>query len=164
MSRAHPDLGSLAFLIGTWKGPGSGRYPTIEPFDYVEEAVFTPGPGKPFIAYLQRTRRAGTGEPLHSESGYIRPGGPGGVELVIAQPTGIVEVHAGETDGQRVCFRSREVGLSPTAVEVSQVKRCLEVDGDTMRYRLWMAAVGQPLQVHLEAELIRQNSQVQREG
>lgn len=155
MNRAHPDLDSLAFLVGTWKGPGSGRYPTIEPFEYVEEAVFTPGPGKPFIAYRQRTRRAGEGEPLHSESGYIRPGGPDGVELVIAQPTGIVEVHTGEIGSNQVRFRSRDVRLSPTAVEVSRVERCITVDGDTMRYQLWMAAVSQPFQVHLEAELSR---------
>ena len=156
MSRPHPDLASLAFLVGTWRGTGNGRYPTIEPFEYVEEAVFTPGPGKPFIAYRQRTRRAGgEGEALHSESGYIRPGGTEGPELVIAQPTGIVEVHTGEIDGNQVCFRSREVRTSSTAVEVSLVERCIGVVGDTMRYRLWMAAVGQPLQVHLEAELTR---------
>ncbi|MDE0369607.1 MAG: FABP family protein [bacterium] len=156
MSRAHPDLDSLAFLVGTWKGHGNGRYPTIKPFEYVEEAVFTPGPGKPFIAYRQRTRRAGAaGEPLHSESGYIRPGGPDGPELVIAQVTGIVEVHTGRVDSNRVCFRSSDVRMSPTAVEVSRVERCIRVVGDSMRYRLWMAAVGQPFQVHLEAELTR---------
>ncbi len=155
MSRAHPDLDSLAFLVGTWKGRGNGRYPTIEPFEYVEEAVFTPGPGKPFIAYRQRTRRAGGGEPLHSESGYIRPGGMDGAEMVIAQPTGIVEVHTGEIDSNQVCFRSRDVRLSPTAVEVSQVERRIKVVGDVMQYRLWMAAVGQPFQLHLEAELTR---------
>jgi len=155
VSRAHPDLASLAFLVGTWRGRGNGRYPTIEPFEYVEEAVFTPGPGKPFIAYRQRTRRAGAGEPLHAESGYIRPGGADGAELVIAQPTGIVEVHTGEVDSNRVRFRSSDVRLSATAVEVSRVERCIRVAGDTMRYRLWMAAVGQPFQVHLEAELTR---------
>ena len=155
MSRAHPDLDSLAFLVGTWKGHGNGRYPTIKPFEYVEEAVFTPGPGKPFIAYRQRTRRAGGAEPLHSESGYIRPGGPDGAELVIAQPTGIVEIHTGEIGRDEVCFRSKDVRLSPTAVEVARVERSITVVGDTMRYRLSMAAVGQPLQVHLEAELTR---------
>lgn len=156
MSRAHPDLDSLAFLVGTWRGNGTGRYPTIEPFEYVEEAVFTPGPGKPFIAYRQRTRRAGAaGEPLHSESGYIRPGGPDGAELVIAQPTGIVEVHTGEIDGHQVHFRSEDVRLSSTAVMVSRVERRIRVVGHAMRYRLSMAAVGQPLQVHLEAELTR---------
>lgn len=155
MNRAHPDLESLAFLIGTWKGRGNGRYPTIEPFEYVEEAVFVPGPGKLFIAYRQRTRRAGGDEPLHSESGYIRPGDTDGAELVIAQPTGIVEVHTGEVGRNEVCFRSKDVRLSPTAVDVARVERCIRVVGDTMRYRLSMAAVGRSFQVHLDAELSR---------
>ena len=156
----HPDLAPLAFLIGSWRGRGSGRYPTIEPFEYFEEATFAPGPGKPFIAYSQRTRRAGgEGEPLHSEVGYIRPAGPGKAELVIAQPTGIVEVHTGELQGGRVDFRTSLVGLSETAVKVSHARRRLEVEGGTMRYRLWMAAVGQPIQLHLEAQLARVSGQ-----
>ena len=154
MQSLHPALAPLEFLIGVWRGSGRGYYPTIEPFEYVEEATYTPGPGKPFIAYSQRTRRAGgEGEPLHSETGYIRPSGDGKAELVIAQPTGIVEVHTGVVRGSRLEFRTTVVGLSGTAVEVSQARRELEVDRDTMRYRLQMAAVGQPLQVHLEAEL-----------
>lgn len=152
----HPDLAPLAFLIGTWKGRGKGSYPTIEPFEYLEEATYTPGPGKPFIAYSQRTRRAGgDGEPLHSEAGYIRPAGPGRAELVIAQPTGIVEVHSGRVEDNRVEFRTSLVGLSGTAVDVSQARRQLGVAGDTMSYRLWMAAVGEPMQLHLEAALAR---------
>ena len=152
----HPNLAGLAFLIGVWKGRGRGCYPTIQPFEYLEEAVYTPGPGKPFIAYRQRTRRlGGGGEPLHAESGYLRPGGRGGAEAVFAQPTGIVEVHTGEVDGGRVSFRSAAVHLSPTAVDVTAVKRKLKVDGGVMRYRLEMTAAGQPMQVHLEAELVR---------
>ena len=152
----HPDLAGLAFLLGVWTGAGRGCYPTIEPFEYLEEAVYTPGPGKPFIAYRQRTRRSGGGgEPLHAETGYIRPAGPAGAEAVIAQPTGIVEVHTGEVDSGRVCFRSAAVERSPTSVEVTQVIRRIQVEGGVMRYRLEMAAVGKPLQVHLEAELFR---------
>ena len=158
MDNLHPDLASLAFLIGTWRGRGKGCYPTIEPFEYFEEATYTPGPGKPFIAYRQRTRRAGgDGEPLHSETGYIRPAGVGEAELVIAQPTGIVEVHTGKVENDRIAFRTSLVGLSGTAVEVSQARRQLDVAGETMRYQLGMAAVGQPMQVHLEAELVRVN-------
>jgi len=155
VNQPHPDLARLAFLFGTWQGQGSGKYPTISPFEYLEEASFTPGPGKPFLIYRQRTRRVGNGEPLHSETGYIRAPDPDSIELVISQPIGIVEVHTGEIDGSRIRFRSEAVGLSPTAVEVTKVERIIEVAGDTMRYRLGMAAVGQPLQTHLEAELIR---------
>lgn len=152
----HPDLAGLAFLLGVWKGRGRGCYPTIEPFEYLEEAVYTPGPAKPFIAYRQSTRRAGgEGEPLHAEAGYLRPGERGAAEAVIAQPTGIVEVHTGEVDGGRVRFRSAAVELSPTAAEVEQVERLIRVEGNVMHYRLAMAAVGQPLQIHLEAELVR---------
>ena len=160
MDHLHPDLAPLEFLIGVWRGRGRGRYPTIEPFEYFEEATYAPGPGKPFIAYSQRTRRAGgEGEPLHSETGYIRPAGPGKAELVIAQPTGIVEVHTGQLQGDRAEFRTSLVGLSGTAVEVTEARRRLEVEGGTMRYHLWMAAVGQPIQVHLEAELARVSGQ-----
>ena len=155
MTPSHPDLARLNFLFGTWKGQGSGRYPTINPFEYLEEASFNPGPDKPFVTYRQRTRRVGNGEPLHSETGYIRTTDPDRIELVIAQPIGIVEIHTGEIDGSRIRFRSESVGLSPTAIEVSRVERRIEVTGDTMRYQLGMAAVGQPLQTHLEAELIR---------
>ena len=155
MDSPHPGLDPLAFLIGVWRGRGTGRYPTIDPFDYVEEATYTPAPGKPFIAYRQRTRRSGTDEPLHAETGYIRPAGPDGAELVIAQPTGIVEVHTGHLSGSRIDFRTTVVALAPTAAEASQVERRIRVDGDTMRYTLGMAAVGQPMQTHLEAELLR---------
>ncbi len=33
----HHDLEALAPLLGEWVGRGSGEYPTIEPFDYLEE-------------------------------------------------------------------------------------------------------------------------------
>ena len=53
----HPDLASIDWLLGTWRGRGSGFYPTIEPFEYVEEVVFGHG-GKPFLTYSQKTRDA----------------------------------------------------------------------------------------------------------
>ncbi|MCY4369784.1 MAG: FABP family protein [bacterium] len=156
MQSPHPALAPLEFLIGTWRGRGRGGYPTIEPFEYIEQATYTPGPGKPFIAYYQKTRRSGgNGEPLHSEAGYIRPVGSGGAELVISQPTGVVEVHTGQVADGRIDFRTSLVGAAPTAVDVSRVYRSIQVTAETMKYRLGMEAVGQPLQVHLEAELTR---------
>lgn len=150
----HPDLGEIAFLIGTWRGRGRGEYPTIDDFEYEEEARYAPGPDKPFLVYTQRSWNPTTGEPLHSELGYLRPAGAGRVELVIAQPTGIVEIHTGSIEATHVHFRAGRVEVTPTAKEVTDVERHLSVEGGELRYRLSMAAVGQPLTVHLEAALL----------
>lgn len=147
----HPDVAPLAFLVGTWRGRGHGDYPTVEAFQYDEEAVISHS-GKPFLAYHQRTWGA-DGSPLHTECGYFRPAGAGRAELVVAQPTGVVEVHAGPVRATSLVLDSVAVGLSPTAKDVRTVRRTLTVAGRELRYRLDMEAVGQGLQFHLEATL-----------
>lgn len=154
MTELHPDLASLAFLVGTWQGEGRGAYPTVDDFTYVEEIVIG-HVGKPFLTYVQKSRHADTGLPLHGESGYYRPAGPTGIELAIAHPFGAVEVSEGAVDGQRIEMMSRFVATTTTAKEVTEVRRTIEVDGAGMHYVLDMAAVGQPLQFHLEATLHR---------
>ena len=154
--KAHPALAPLEFLIGTWTGSGHGVYPTIESFDYDEEITIAPLGPKPMLRYSQLTWKPGTREPMHSEVGYLRPVDADTAELVIAQPTGVTEIHAGSITGRRIEFRTVSVGLAPTAKEVSTVERRLEVTGDRLSYELWMGAVGQPHQIHLAATLERQ--------
>lgn len=151
----HPDLEQLSHLVGVWRGSGHGTYPTIDDFDFTEEISFVPGPGKPFLFYTQSTWDALSGEPLHSEAGYLRSVGPGRVEMVIAQPTGIMEIHTGSVDGRHLHLRTGVVEGTPTAKEVTDVERHIEVDRDVLRYRLGMAAVGHELSTHLVAELHR---------
>lgn len=149
----HPDLEPLAFLIGSWAGVGRGEYPTIESFRYAEQVEFSPGPGKPFLAYVQRTQTT-DGEPLHSEAGFLRMTGSG-PELVIAQPTGLAEAHSGTLDGQILALQSLAVASTPEAKDVREVQRQLRVVGGVLHYRLELAYAEVPLTLHLEAELRR---------
>lgn len=155
----HPDLAALAPLLGTWAGQGSGKYPTIPPFDYLEEVVFG-HVGKPFLAYGQKTKAVADGKPLHAESGYLRVPQPGRVELVLAHPSGITEIEVGTYsvtgDLIEMQMSTTAVGLTPSAKEVTALGRSFRIDGDEFSYTVQMGAVGQPLQDHLAAVLRRQ--------
>ena len=154
----HPDLAALAPLLGEWAGRGSGEYPTIEPFDYLEEVVFG-HVGKPFLTYGQKTNAVADGRPLHAETGYLRVPRPGQVELVLAHPTGVSEIELGtyrEADGViEVDVSASAIGLTPSAKQVSALARRFRIDGDELSYSVQMGAVGQPLQHHLAAVLHR---------
>jgi hypothetical protein len=150
----HPAVEHLAFLLGTWTGEGRGEYPTIEPFAYGEEIRFW-HVGKPNIAYAQRTWLLADGTPSHAETGYWRPAGDGRVELVLAHPTGVVEVAEGTVTPTVIELVSTTMAGTATAKSVTQITRTFLIAGDTMTYDLRMAAVGEPLTHHLGAELRR---------
>lgn len=154
----HPDLQDLAPLLGTWAGRGSGEYPTIEPFDYLEEVVFS-HVGKPFLVYSQKTAAATDGKPLHAETGYLRVPQPGHVELVLAHPSGITEIEVGSyTVSDNVIdmdLVASSIGLTPTAKDVTALGRSFRINGDELSYSMRMGAVGQPVRHHLGAVLYR---------
>ncbi|GBG35799.1 peroxynitrite isomerase [Mycobacterium montefiorense] len=156
----HPDLEALAPLLGTWAGRGAGEYPTIQPFEYLEEVVFS-HVGKPFLAYAQKTKAVADGKPLHAETGYLRVPEPGHVELVLAHPSGVTEIEVGSYrstgDVIEIELATTSIGLTPTAKEVSALGRSIRLDGDQLTYSVQMGAVGQPMQHHLAAELQRKS-------
>ena len=160
MAALHPDLTHVAPLLGTWSGVGRGEYPTIEPFAYHETITFS-HVGKPFLAYVQRTRSlVDPPVPMHAESGYWRFPGPGRAEVVLCHPSGITEIEEGTVlvEGGRITIglTTTEVGLTSTAKEVTALARRITIDGDDLAYEVEMAAVGQSLQFHLAATLHRE--------
>lgn len=164
-----PNLQIAAGLVGRWTGPGRGHYPTIPDFEYVEDSVFA-DIGKPFLHYLQRTRSA-DGAPMHTETGYLRVPDAGRAEWVLALPTGHTELAEGTlrtedapgtedvpgsaTDAPLVLETRAAIRVSSSAKEVSEVSRRYVLDGDSLVYDLWMAAVGEELTHHLHADLQR---------
>ncbi|MEX2503528.1 MAG: FABP family protein [Egicoccus sp.] len=155
----HDNLEPLAGLLGTWAGEGAGHYPTIEDFTYHEEVTFG-HVGKPFFTYAQRTSNPATGEPMHSETGYLRVVTPPHErpvrgELVLAHPFGIVEVDEGGFVDGVLDLRATGLGRTSTAKAVHALRRRFVLDGDTLSYDLWMAHADTPETHHLAATLHR---------
>ena len=147
-------LGPLVFLLGTWRGEGTGEYPTIEPFDYEEELRFE-HVGDAFLLYQQASWSPADGGPIHFERGFLRPGEPGRIELMLAHPIGLTEIAEGTLDGTAFELTSTDVGRTTTGLTTTSVIRRYQVDGDVMRYRTDMATDETPMALHLEAELHR---------
>ena len=150
----HPDLSPLAGLVGTWRGEGSGHYPTVAAFTYGEEITFQVTP-KPYLAYRSRTWLLPDKRPGHAEAGYWRCPGGAVVEVVLTHPFGIVEVQEGTVDGAAIALASTALAATSTAKEVTAIERRFLVEGDRLSYQVAMAAVGLPMTAHLTAKLRR---------
>ena len=150
----HRDLQPLAFLLGTWRGEGTGEYPTIEAFAYEEEMRFE-HVGDTFLLYQQSSWSPSDGAPIHFERGFLRPGGPGRIEFTLAHPIGLTEIAEGTLDGTAFELTSTGVGRTATGLSATALIRRYRVDGDVMRYRTDMATDETAMALHLEAELHR---------
>jgi hypothetical protein len=154
MTDVHPDLAPIAFLLGRWRGEGVGGYPTMDDFRYGEEVTFRHN-GKPVIAYEQRTWALDDGRPLHAESGYWRPMADNALEVVLAHPTGVVEIYYGTVAFRRIELATDLVARTTSAKEVTALKRLYGIVDGRLMYAVDMAAVGQPMASHLSATLER---------
>jgi hypothetical protein len=161
-------LRPLSWLIGTWVGVGVGGYPTIEDFRFGQEMSFSTD-GRPFLSYRTRSWLLDDDgnqiRPLATETGFWRPQPDNGVELVLAHPTGYAEVWVGEVTvtgiedavitGARVELSTDVVARTASAKEYTGGHRLYGLVGGELLWAYDMAAVGEPLQVHLSAQLRR---------
>ena len=153
-----PELLPLAWMIGRWEGAGVVGYPTIESANFGQE-IEVSHDGRPFLTWQSRTwllNEAGEQvRPLATELGFWRPVEGGEVELVLAHPTGIVELYFGTAEPAKVQLRTDGVLRSPQAKEYNAATRLYGLVNSNLMWAMDMAAVGQPLQSHLSAELKR---------
>ena len=89
------------------------------------------------------------------ETGFWRPQEDGGLEVVLAHPTGITEIYIGEITGTKIELATDAVVRTATAKEVTAGKRLYGLIGTDLGWAYDMAAVGQPLQSHVSAQLKR---------
>ena len=154
----HPSLRPLFFLLGRWEGAGVVGYPTIESVNFGQEISFSHN-GKPFLIYSSRSwlleQDGSIGRPLSMETGYWRPQDDGGLEVVLAHPTGLVEIYYGQITGTKIEMTTDAVVRTATAKEVNAGTRLYGLIGTDLGWAYDMAAVGQPLQSHVSAQLKR---------
>jgi hypothetical protein len=150
----HPDLAEIAFLLGTWRGEGEGEWPGTDPFRFGEELVFE-HVGEPYLLHTQRSWAFENDEPIHLERGFLRPAGPGRVELVLAHPLGMAEVAEGTVESRLIEVATTSVALAETASGVTELRRRIELQGDELRYELHMAMRETPLTSHIRSRLRR---------
>jgi hypothetical protein len=89
------------------------------------------------------------------ETGFWRPQPGGKVEVLLAHPTGITEIYLGEVTGTKIEMATDIVARTSSAKEVTAGHRLYGLVGPDLAYAYDMAAVGQPLQPHLSAQLKR---------
>ncbi len=169
----------LAWLVGRWAGAGVVGYPTMESDLRFGQEVSFSHDGRPYLAYTSTTwlldddgRQV---RPLASETGYWRPAspqagqhaedadaepppadGPGTpVEVLLAHPSGHVEIYHGAVDGPRVTLETDAVVRTRTAADYAAATRLYGlVDGDLL-WVMEMAAGGVRLASHASARLKR---------
>jgi hypothetical protein len=154
----HPALRPVSFLLGRWEGAGVVGYPTIESAQFGQEVSFGHN-GKPFLIYSSRTwlldEEGNIGRPLAMETGFWRPQPDGQLEVLLVHPTGICEIYLGEIAGTRIDLATDAVVRTATAKEVTAGRRLYGLIGADLGYAYDLAAVGQPLQSHVSAQLKR---------
>lgn len=115
------------------------------------------------------TSASGAGD-LETPDGTDRPDGSGGrgvanaptlaatplrLEFILAHPTGIAEVEEGTLADGVLRVATTTVGRTTTAKPVYSLRREFRIDGEELRYDVWMAHGDTPETHHLHAVLNR---------
>nr|XP_058155662.1 peroxynitrite isomerase THAP4 isoform X2 [Dasypus novemcinctus] len=152
--KMNPVVEPLSWMLGTWLSdpPGAGTFPTLQPFQYLEE-VHISHVGQPMLNFSFNAFHPDTRKPMHRECGFIRlKPDTNKVAFVSAQNTGIVEVEEGEVNGQELSIASHSIARISFAKEphVAQITRKFRLNSEgKLEQTVSMATTTQPLTQHL---------------
>lgn len=154
----HADVLPLAWLLGGWHGNGRTEYPTVKPYTFEQDVVFTHDT-RPFVHYFSQTwltneagERTGPG-PL--ETGFLRALGDNKVELLLTKPEGYAEIWYGDIDGPRLTLASDVIARTQTADEYTAAARMYGLVEGALMYATDLAIGGESLQSHTWGKLER---------
>jgi hypothetical protein len=147
----HVLLRPLAFLIGEWRGAGSGLWGTEFRF---EDHVRFAHDGRPVLLYQQQTTGP-DGKPSHGECGYFVVQADGEIHVTIAEPSGITEVLVGRVEGEALVLRSTEIGHTPTTDNVTAVRRRLRFEDGVLLTEVDISVNAEPVAEHTRSSLKR---------
>lgn len=111
------------------------------------EAPDTPAPATP----APDTPAPGTHPPNVADS----PNSAVDVELVLVQPTGFAEIHAGSFRAGQLQLSLVHLTRTPTALAVTAIQRSWWVGADSLEYLVRIAMNDEPITDHLRAKLSR---------
>lgn len=149
-----PVVEPLSWMLGTWLSdpPGAGTFPTLQPFQYLEEAHISHA-GQPVLNFSFNAFHLDTRRPMHRECGFIRlEPHTNRVAFVSAQNTGIVEVEEGEVNGQELSIASHSIARISFSKEphVEQITRKFRLNSEgKLEQTVSMATTTQPMTQHL---------------
>ncbi len=148
----------IAWLLGTWQGVGVVGYPSMKEAQFGQEIVFG-HVGQPFLTYESRTwlldADGGVGEPFLLESGYWRPTGVDGVEVVLSHPGGVVEIYVGEVVPAKIEMSTDVVARTQSGDDHTAGHRLYGLVESDLLWAYDRAAQGQALRPFMSARLKR---------
>ncbi|KAJ8674070.1 hypothetical protein QAD02_005332 [Eretmocerus hayati] len=160
----HNALQPLAWLEGIWRTEslGAGKFPTISPFKYCEEIIFS-SIGQPMLNYTAQSWHPDKKVPMHREVGFLKiVPSTCKVSLFVAHNFGLTTIEEGEVTNQELCLSStsvtrKEEGSKPPAV--LQIKRVFKLVDEALHQTLYMATENTPeITEHLHAVYKKQES------
>lgn len=180
-----PEVYPLAWLVGTWRGPGFIDYPGIEERPVLVEATFS-ADGGPYLLYTATTWELSNppaslegeidvatleaGPVWASESGYWRVPPPAAdappagqdqgaraeLEVLLAEPSGHVSVYLGVAQGPRVQLATDLIARTATGAEMTAAQRMYGLVNSELMWATDLAAFGHEMQSYSSGRMQRQ--------
>lgn len=147
-------------LAGTWVGSGTGSYPEVPTFRYLERLMIARESDWNMLSVLQRTwldEGGAPGKALHLEGGIIQARDDGSLIYSCAQDSGRTEVMRGMVSAAESVLRIEWVTIAHANDErLLRMGRTWWLAASSFRYEAYLATVRTPeYRKHLEAAMHR---------